>query len=104
MFFSKNNSIYAVFNDKSFNDTSTNNVVSFEQMGPDIFLISAHKHITEALLMSTHNISFCGEIRKNIFWISTLVWSYGSHKNPLTHVIFNKKHQILFCRNNIGQS
>ena len=35
IFFSaKNISIYAIFNDQSFNDTLTNDIVSFEQMGP----------------------------------------------------------------------
>ena len=34
-FFSKVNSVYAVFNDQSFNDTLTNDIVSFEQLGPD---------------------------------------------------------------------
>ena len=33
-FFSKNISVYAIFNDKSFNDTLTDNIVSFEQLGP----------------------------------------------------------------------
>ena len=33
--FSENISIYAVFNDQSFNDTLTNVIVSFEQLGPD---------------------------------------------------------------------
>ena len=33
-FFSKNISIYAIFNDQNFNDTLTNNIVSFEQLGP----------------------------------------------------------------------
>ena len=33
-FFSKNISIYAMFNDQSFNDTLTNDIVSFEQLGP----------------------------------------------------------------------
>ena len=33
-FFSKNISIYAVFNDKNFNDMLTNDIVSFEQLGP----------------------------------------------------------------------
>ena len=33
--FSKNISVYAKFNDQSFNDTLTNDVVSFEQMGRD---------------------------------------------------------------------
>ena len=32
-FFSKNISIYAIFNDQSFNDMLTNNIVSFEQLG-----------------------------------------------------------------------
>ena len=26
--------MYAIFNDQSFNDTSTNDIVSFEQLGP----------------------------------------------------------------------
>ena len=32
-FFSKNISVYAIFNDLSFNDTLTNDIVSFEQLG-----------------------------------------------------------------------
>ena len=32
-FFSKNISVYAIFNDQSFNDTLTSNNVSFEQLG-----------------------------------------------------------------------
>ena len=35
-FFSKNISVYAIFNDQSFNDTLTNDIVSFEQLGSDI--------------------------------------------------------------------
>ena len=35
IFFSKNISASAIFNDKSFNDTFTNDIVSFEQLGPD---------------------------------------------------------------------
>ena len=36
-FFSKNISIYTIFtsNDESFNDTLTNGIVSFEQLGPE---------------------------------------------------------------------
>ena len=36
-FFSKNISIYAIFNDQSFNDSLTNDMVSFEQLGPDSY-------------------------------------------------------------------
>ena len=35
-FFSKNISVYAIINDQSFNDTSTNDSVSFEQLGLDL--------------------------------------------------------------------
>ena len=33
--FQQNISIYAIFNDQSFNDTLTNDIVSFEQLVPD---------------------------------------------------------------------
>ena len=35
-FFSKNNRVCAIFNDQSFNDTLTNDIVSFEQLGPGL--------------------------------------------------------------------
>ena len=37
-FFSKNISIYAIFDDQSLNNTLTNDIVSFEQLGPDDIL------------------------------------------------------------------
>ena len=37
-FFSKNISVQAIFNDQSFNDTLTNDIVSFEHLGPDVDL------------------------------------------------------------------
>ena len=35
IFFNKHFSVYAIINDQSFNDTLTNDFVSFEQLGPD---------------------------------------------------------------------
>ena len=35
IFFSKNISIYAILNDQSFNDTLSNDIDSFEQLGPE---------------------------------------------------------------------
>ena len=32
-------SVYAIFNNQSFNDTFTNDIISFEQLGPDYFKI-----------------------------------------------------------------
>ena len=40
--FSKNIRIYAIFNDQSFNDTLTNDIVSFEQLGPDLGICCPH--------------------------------------------------------------
>ena len=34
-FFSKDISVYAIFYDQNFNDTFINDIVSFEQLGPD---------------------------------------------------------------------
>ena len=34
--FSKYISVYVIFNDQSFNDTLTNDIVSFEQLGPGV--------------------------------------------------------------------
>ena len=61
-FFSKNISIYAIFNDQNFNDTLlTNNIVNFEQLGPEIFSYFYMKtyvlgSLAEALLMNTTSI------------------------------------------------
>ena len=38
-FFSKNISVYAIFNDQSFNNTLTNDIVNFEQTGSDFFAV-----------------------------------------------------------------
>ena len=38
VFFSKYISVYAIFNDQSFNDTLTNDIVSFEQLGPGVLI------------------------------------------------------------------
>ena len=35
-FFSKIISVYAIFNDQSFNDTLTNDIVNFEQLGQGV--------------------------------------------------------------------
>ena len=45
IFFSKNISTYAIFNDQSFNNTLTYDIVSFEQLGPGAFSISLRKHM-----------------------------------------------------------
>ena len=38
-FFSKNISVFAIFNDQSFNHMLTNDIVSFEQLGPGIYVL-----------------------------------------------------------------
>ena len=53
-FFSKNISIYAIFNDQSFNDT-LKDIISFEQLGPVVFKTMAR---TFEIKYSLQNISF----------------------------------------------
>ena len=65
--------------DVNFNESLTNDVVSFEQLGPDFFMnrylflheqifVGTHKkHLYDLLLMSTHHISFHGEIKTNVY-------------------------------------
>ena len=38
-FFSKNISVFAIFNDQSFKETLTNDIVSFEQLGPEKIIV-----------------------------------------------------------------
>ena len=38
-FFSKNISVYAIFNDQNFDNTLTNEIVSFEQLGPGVYYV-----------------------------------------------------------------
>ena len=58
IFFSKNISIYAIFNDQSFNDTLTNDIVSFEQLGPEI--ISVYFTYTFSLFYTYDLVVFGG--------------------------------------------
>ena len=37
-FYQQNISVYAIFNDQSFNAMLTNNIISFEQLGPDKYM------------------------------------------------------------------
>ena len=45
-FYSKNISMYAIFNDHSFNDTLTDDIVSFEQLGPAILFTKENTFLT----------------------------------------------------------
>ena len=51
-FFQQNISVYAIFNDRSFNDTLTNDIVSFEQLGPVVF----RKQLSEKMAMTSSQI------------------------------------------------
>ena len=61
-FFSKNIWVYAIVNDKNFNDTLTNNIVNFEQLGPEIrkkkclhtHLIKWHDYTQLAFYVNLH--------------------------------------------------
>ena len=63
--------------------------VKFLYFSTKTYLMGTHqKHLSEVLLMSTHNICFHGEIRKNIIWIPSLIWSFDC-------AIFNQRLDLL---------
>ena len=61
-FLSKNISIYAIFNNQSFNDTLTNDTISFEQLGPGVIL---EGDLGEKVSLS---------------WLTSLSWAEGEVK------------------------
>ena len=48
IFFLQKCNTYAIFNDLNFNDTLTSNIVSFEQLGPEL-KITGNMYITSAV-------------------------------------------------------
>ena len=75
-FFSKNISVYGIFNDQSFNGMLTNDITSFEQLGPNLLSYFSMNHF-----------------RWNHFCEMILVGSH-SHERAM---------QFLFCDSNIAQ-
>ena len=60
-FFSKNISVYAIFSDQSFYDTLTNDIVSFEQLGPglpDIRIIKSWDFLNLTVSATLEEIAF----------------------------------------------
>ena len=48
-FFSKNISIFAIFYDQSFNNLLTNDIISFEQLGLDLFVLEVYSFLITSL-------------------------------------------------------
>ena len=46
--------------------------------------------------MSTYNICFCAEIRKNTMWIPTLIWGYAltGIKNCLVQILAQAEYGV----------
>ena len=100
-FFSKNINVYAIINDQSFNDTLTNDIISFEQLGPDFFYAPAIFNVWgggggwgggwgwEGTVVVVHirsaSLRFFLYQRNNTLWIPPLTWSYGLIKRSLIH-------------------
>ena len=61
-----------------------------------IYVVGTHwKRLGEALLISTHNLCFCGEIKHNIMWIPLLSVSYVEYwvwqtLDLIAEVLFSK--------------
>ena len=68
-FFSKNISVYGIFNDQSFNGMLTKDITSFEQLGPNLLSYFSMNHMLRAL-------------SGIIFWEMILVGSH-SHERAM---------------------
>ena len=55
IFSSKNMRLYAIVNDQSFNDTLTNDIIIFEQLGPEDFAAIIQRETTFA----DRNLTLC---------------------------------------------
>ena len=69
-FFSKNISVYAMFNDQSFNDTLTNDVVSFEQLGPERLIWNNSNLRQKGLKCKEHITNWKKNISLHLFWLN----------------------------------
>ena len=58
-FFSKNISVYARFDDQRLNDTLTNDIVSFEQLGQDLNILYAHSGCSDHCVDMLADLKFC---------------------------------------------
>ena len=56
-FFSKNISVHAIFNDQSFNNMLTDDIVSFEQLGPDKYF--SYFSTIEYVVGTVFNLTAC---------------------------------------------
>ena len=56
-FFSKNISIYAIFDGQRINDTLTNDIVSFEQLGPHFWFQNRHSEGESTVFTSSVSFS-----------------------------------------------
>ena len=67
-FFSKNISTFSIFNDQSFNDTLTNDIVSFEQLGPGLQLsLQLSPYLELCILIPIHDECVTYEKGPNAF-------------------------------------
>ena len=86
IFFSKKYQNICVSLDVNFNESLTNDIVSFEQLGPDIFLISPQTRMLFVLIKSTLVpttyvfVEKYGEIRKILHGYPSHL-EYGIYKN-----------------------
>ena len=77
-FFQQNSSTYAIFNDQSFNDRLTNNLVSFEQLVPDVY--SGCIYLCQKLPL----LFMCG-IKAPLSCDAHVVQGLGQHKRWSVH-------------------
>ena len=73
--------------------------VLIRSASPKTYVVGTHlKRLTEALLMSTHNICFCREVRKILYGypLLSVAMVMGTYKKFLSEVLLLSTHNMCF--------
>ena len=90
-FFSKNITIFVIFNDESFNDTLTNDIVSFEQLGPALHIWHSAGFLVGGIKVESENTV-----------LTLYIWTSPYHTDPkIWPGPFN---YLFFCLNHCWMS
>ena len=89
-----------IFNDQSFNKL-TNDIVSFEQLGPDIFLITPWKHMLWVVIRSAFSKHFWSVptfslLHKHMLWYTSEAQCRGTSNEYQQHVFITPWRHMLW--------
>ena len=92
-FLSKSISVYDIFNDQSFNNMLTNNIVSFEQLGPEKLSTALISHLILQCIYPKY--SYCQDSHNNPKYWDRLFWANSVDPDQMLQNAVSD--QVLHC-------